>query len=391
LREDASIYFLREGTMKVAVVNGICKKHDAISESVIGTMQAVTDRLGWACRLFTYACDFPAIDTKKVDDVTDVLLDPYFVSCDIVIYHYGIYYELFNALLLGNTHARQIVYYHNITPKEFMLPREHRLFDKSIRQIANMESADEIWTASTFNKMHLIERGLRQAQIEVLPLYVKNSLKYPSRREKPSDIVRILYVGRFVESKGLTDLMKAIQIAKGKTSATFKIDLVGNMEFSDKTYLSHLLNLIERLGLNDVVTLVGQVDDTDLARLYSSAHIFATASYHEGFCVPVVEALRARCLPIVYGVGNVPCLVDRFGEIIEPGNWQDLAEKLARQVEFFSGCKGQTRPKVLLGNELISRGRYEELVDQHLTKYTYEAFADRIAVALARVCASGLM
>src|SRR5260370_35589720 len=176
--------------MKVSFINSVCKRHDAISEAVRGTMQVVSARMNAECRLYAFDCDFSDIDFCKVSDVSDILFDRYFFESDLILYHFGIYYALFNALLIGNSRAKQIVWYHNITPKEYLPIEEHLLIEKSLTQIANMECADEIWADSQFNKEHLVRVGIAADRISVLPLYVKRRFRPGTWADKAVDAVR---------------------------------------------------------------------------------------------------------------------------------------------------------------------------------------------------------
>src|SRR5262249_46559841 len=117
--------------MQISVVNGICKRHDAISEAVRGTVLAVQSRCSAKAKLFTYSCDFEDLPTKIVSNVSDLILDSFFIGSDFVIYHFGVYYELFNAILVGNGRGKQIVYYHNVTPRGLLDDTRHSVGDRS--------------------------------------------------------------------------------------------------------------------------------------------------------------------------------------------------------------------------------------------------------------------
>src|SRR5258705_310353 len=118
--------------MRVSVVSGICVGNDAISESVRGSIAAIQSGFRADVRLFTYANEFSGIDTTIVRGVADILLDEFYLASDVILYHFGVYYELFNAILLGNGRGRQTVYYHNVTPKEFLPQSQHALVERSL-------------------------------------------------------------------------------------------------------------------------------------------------------------------------------------------------------------------------------------------------------------------
>jgi glycosyltransferase involved in cell wall biosynthesis len=371
--------------MKISLVNGICVKHDAISESLRGTFGALNNISEVKCRLFTYSCEFPEIDTEIVSEIDEMIFDDHFLSSDLIIYHFGIYYPLFNGILLGNGRASQVVRFHNVTPKEFISPQEHFLIDKSIRQIANMDAATQIWADSSFNKEILVEYGLPAKKIDVSPLYVKSIFsRTVTRSEKSTDYVRILFVGRFVRSKGVTDLIEAVAAIREQTNIQFKVELVGNVQFSDQTYLSLLRELIKKKKLEDFVQLLGQVDDEALSRKFIQSHLFVLPSYHEGFCVPLIEALKAHCVPIAYAAGNVIDLLTGIGEVVELGNITKLSDRLLQHIKFFNRFNSKSDPDSMLplrsGPMKISQ--FDASIEARLSQYSFSAFRHRLLNAI---------
>jgi glycosyltransferase involved in cell wall biosynthesis len=323
-----------------------------------------------------------------VGSAADILFDAYFNDSDFVIYHFGVYYELFNAILLGNGRATQIAYYHNVTPKQFMPASAHTTIEKSLRQRANIGAADEVWAVSEVNKADLVRFGIPDERIAIMPLYVKPRFARLSHSGKARDRVRVLYVGRFVASKGVTDLVRAIGMARALTPTRFTVDLVGNLQFSDPLYVAEVKKLITQLELEDVVSFVGEVDDNEVAERLSAAHVFAIASFHEGFCVSLVEALQAGCVPIAYAAGNVPELIGPLGELVALGDWRALAAQLARYIEFFGRQRAQEggrKAQLPLRGGEIDFETYDRMTKAHLATYTFDAFGDRLSLALIRL------
>ncbi len=360
--------------MKVSVVASLCVERDAISESVRGTIEALNQLPNIQIRLFSFANEYSGeFDSRSVSSASDVLLDPYFNSSDVIFYHFGIYYDHFNAILLGNGRARQIVCYHNVTPPE-LVPEENRsLIYRSLRQRANIAVADVILAVSEYNKSDLVEMGIPSDKIEVCPLYVKFDTE-PGERTSSAPPVNLLYVGRFVRSKGVLDLMDATQQLR-VSGIPFRLRMVGNIDFSDRDYVKLLRERIAQLDLSDTITIHGSVSDEELAGFYDDADIFVMPSYHEGFCVPVLEALHAGCVPITYDAGNLPNLVGDFGVIVPTGDVNALgASLLSLASQFRAGI-----PSILtLQSGPISWSRYRAGVVEYLEQFSFEQFARRI-------------
>jgi len=369
--------------MRVSIVNGICKRYDAISESVRGTCQAVQDKLGAEVRLFTYATDFDDLPAMIVSGVADILLDPFFMESDAIIYHFGIYYDLFNAILVGNAgRGRQIVRYHNVTPLAFLPASQRPVIERSMRQRSNIAAADLVWADSTYNRDDLISYGIDPMKITVSPLYLRFYEELERKVRRPPGAVELLFVGRFVRSKGLMDLVEALAAVRPELAAPIMLRLAGNITFSDMEYLAALRARIVELGLDGIVRIEGEVSDNDLRALYAQADIFVMPSYHEGFCVPVLEALQARCVPVAYDAGNLPGLVGRLGILVETGNCAGLGAGIAALVAQFALGRP---PSLTLPTGRVEWADYDAAIDRWLGQFTFEAFAERIGRDLAGV------
>jgi glycosyltransferase involved in cell wall biosynthesis len=368
---------------RVAVINGICVEHDAISESVLGTVKALQLHDRFDVRLFTYSSDFDDIPTTIVRDVADLILDPFYLTADVLIFHFGVYYELFNAILIGNARGRRVVVYHNITPKEFLPVEDAFITERSLIQRANILAADAVWAVSRYNERDMIEYGVSYEKISLLPLYVRFPPELSKKQLLPvGQKVEILYVGRFVRSKGVIDLVKAVKRLRDGGARSFVLRMAGNLTFSDAEYIKELRKLITRCNLEDLIIFEGKVADERLLELYRQAQIFALPSYHEGFCVPILEALFAGCVPVVYASGNIPDLVGTLGTLVSPGDVDGLTHGLESVLTQFD--QGQPE-KITLQGLTRSWAQYRNDVNTLLRSYTYSAFADKVTDGIDKV------
>jgi glycosyltransferase involved in cell wall biosynthesis len=78
-----------------------------------------------------------------------------------------------------------------------------------------------------------------------------------------------------------------------------------------------LRSFIEELGLRDAVTLAGSVSGAALEAYYRAADVFVMASDHEGFCVPLAEAMGHGVPIVAYGVTAVPETVGGVGLVLD--------------------------------------------------------------------------
>ena len=284
---------MSERRRRVAIVAPILERHDAISTAALDSFHTLSGRPGWDVSILTNWTNHAASPASIVAGVAGLLKNAAFRSADVLLYHFGAYDPLFDALVVGNGRARQIVRFHNITPRELLPPSAGAEIDRARAQLPNLRHADRIWAASATTVDELVENGFAADIIDLLPLTVT----VPARArfvDKPKPPVEILFVGRIVTSKGVLDLIDAVAAARRAIDTPFRLRVVGNLVFSDPSYVEAVKSAIRAHRLEDTVEFLGTIDDRELARLYHRAHIFALPSYHEGFCKPVIEALRAH-------------------------------------------------------------------------------------------------
>src|SRR5262245_9350583 len=295
--------------MKIAYINGICVQHDAISN-------AVRDEINWLrcvghdVRLYAYSCEHSDLPFTQVEREADVAFDPHFQSCDLVVFHFGIFYPLFNLLLMVPLHSRRIVVFHNITPTQLLPPFAHELIDRSFVQMANIVFADQVICVSETNRDVLHQAGI-QVPITVLPLAVHTELQAPQRKPSFDDgLMRVAFLGRLVKSKGPTDLLEAVsRVMDRDTSIRIKLDLVGNLNFSDESVVAEVRLRMQamqrRLASRFEVNIHGNAPESEKQRILCDADVFVLPTYHEGFCVPILEALGSGCCVVTYDNSNL--------------------------------------------------------------------------------------
>ena len=211
-----------------------------------------------------------------------------------IIYHHSIGTELTPHMIAHR--GPKFLLYHNITPAEFFEPywpdfaRILRAGHNELRELAAHfpNSAGD----STFNADELRQCGFRDPM--VLPIAVD-----PAKWDMPADSelmeqlqdgrTNILFVGRVAPNKKQDDLIRAFKIYLAEDPSA-RLLLVGPIE-EHNPYTAYLRGLIQNDGLAQSLVLPGSVDDTQLAAYYRSAHLFWSMSEHEGFGVPLVEAM----------------------------------------------------------------------------------------------------
>jgi glycosyltransferase involved in cell wall biosynthesis len=317
---------------RIAIISGVCVEHDAISNTM-RDQKTLLEEAGNQVQLFAHSADrCTAEEVKVLTDPLSLAADPYYRDADLAVFHFGVHYQMFNALLLGHA-PRRVVHFHNVTPPEILQGAARALSVSSLDQLSLAEYADEVWSDSAHNTDVLCANtGVRREQVHQMELRVPLAdHPLPLRFAAPGEPVNVLTVGRFVEAKGTLDLVRAVS-SLDATLGPVRLLLVGSTTFSDAAYMKGLCSELDCLPDHVEAVVIEGPDDQQLVELYRSAHVFATASRHEGFCLPVFEALASGCRVVATDAGALSDSVGPCGEVVPVGDVAVLANAIAEQV-----------------------------------------------------------
>jgi glycosyltransferase involved in cell wall biosynthesis len=271
--------------------------HDAIGNEVL-LMQDELRSLGYESNIYCDHSNIPGRATLS-KNIAATELDQ--VS---VILHFSVaLHGLLRFLVLPKN---LILRYHNITPEFFFDP----IYEGGARSACHLgrqqlrvlcKIAHKAWAASHYSADELSHYG--SPKTDVLPL-LKNygiiSSKVPTKSPRQT----LLFVGRLVPNKKQQDLIQMLALYRASYNVSPQLVLVGK-PFSQE-YGEKLVIFAKSCGLAvsftkeeaaDVVFL-HHVSDDQLNDLYGQADAFICMSEHEGFCVPIVEAMH-HGLPIL--------------------------------------------------------------------------------------------
>ena len=99
----------------------------------------------------------------------------------------------------------------------------------------------------------------------------------------------ILFVGRYAPNKCQHHLIEAFTHFL-LLDPDARLILVGSGDPYDP-YVQHLQQSIDYYGLRESVIIPGHINEEQLQAYYRTAHLFWSMSEHEGFCVPLIEAM----------------------------------------------------------------------------------------------------
>jgi len=221
-----------------------------------------------------------------------------------------------------------IVDYHNITPPEFFTrwePATAATLLKGRRQLAELEPRTELGIAdSAFNARELEDLGV--ARTAVVPILL-DVAALDATPPDPATLDRLnsarargggadwLFVGRLAPNKAQHDIVKAFAAYRRLHDDRARLHLVGGT--SSHQYEQALRDFVDALGLGAVVDLSGPVTHSALMAYYASADVLVVCSDHEGFCVPLLEAMHHRVPVVAYAATAVPETLGDAGLLLD--------------------------------------------------------------------------
>lgn len=327
-------------------------------------------------------CDFSELDFIQCNNSEDLKNNKWFMESDLVVYHFAIFHELFEVLRSGRLNGKHIICFHNVTPKNLMPQNTWEIIDKSFEQISVFKNADGIWSDSQENIDELLRQGINLPHTIELPIAVDRP---PLLRlsAKPKYRINLVYIGRFFSSKGILDLIESINLVKQNCPINFLLRLTGNTDFSDLGYINEIKFKIKLNGLGEHIYFAGKVDTQTLFKIYKESHIFVSASYHEGFCVPVIESLRAGLIPVTYKAGNLVRIGGGLGRTVETGNIQEFAKVIQETIVNVSeGMNDNNKNCINTDNGLKSINTLSEEMTEYSLKFNFDNYTSKIKAAI---------
>ncbi|MHB1426537.1 MAG: glycosyltransferase family 4 protein [Gemmataceae bacterium] len=273
--------------------------------------------------------------------------------------------------LIAQSNCRRVVKYHNVTPAHFYesldadyaeLCRQGRV---QLREII-AHNCDLYLADSPFNHQDLLELGAHPRRCVVLPPFndLENLLKIEPDPECLRDYgdgrANLLFVGRRAPNKGHRLLLDAFAVYHHRRDANSRLILIGRGEPRQEKYTQSLREQAWRLGLQGHVIFADSVSNAELKALYRSASVFVLASEHEGFCVPMVEAMALQVPIVAYGVAAVPHTVGDAGLVWDEPDPFLLAQSIDTVVRDAAVRRqlterGRRRYQELFANQRIER------------------------------------
>ena len=223
---------------------------------------------------------------------------------DILIYHAStgtrLNYEL------PNFGGRQVMFYHNITPPQYFHGYNESAENLTKSGYEGMrflsDKVNYCIADSDYNRQDLRRMGFK-CPIDVCPIIIpfEDYDQEPNARllnqYRGKKWTNLLFVGRIAANKKQQDVIRAFYCYQKRYNPKSRLFLVGNIQGMER-YAIQLQRYTQLLGIEDKVVFTGHVKFDEILAYYRMADIFVCMSEHEGFCVPLVEAMYFG-IPIV--------------------------------------------------------------------------------------------
>ena len=264
--------------------------------------------------------------------------DPAATRGDVTIFHFALPSPM--TARFAALDGVKILQYHNITPAAFFAPYDPQLFRLAAlgrRELATLAGhVDLALGDSDFNRREL--EGLGFTRTGVLPIAV-NTERITAAPPRPAlerilrdGLINVLFVGRIVPNKRIEDHIRLAEIYKRYVDSYYRFIFVGRYDGVPRYYDQVRALIAEYDMLPDRFWFTGPVPDEDLAAFYRWADAYVSLSEHEGFCVPLVEAMAADVPVVAYAAGAVPETLGGAGLLFAPKDLELAAELLGSVV-----------------------------------------------------------
>lgn len=348
---------------KVGLLSPSLTTADAVSNDVLGMYDVLT-RQGHDVRLYCESHSLRHARISELSRIESFLSKP----ADVLIYHYSRGWDR-GLELLRRLKCRRAIKYHNVTPARYFAgfsTHDEELCAAGRKQLGDLvaTNCDLYMSASAFSMQELLELGARESSVFVVPPFhhidrlSEISTDQETMRRFSDGSANILFVGRVVPHKGLLQLIEIFAHYYYGCNENSRLIIVGKGGEGLSSYSRLLKRAVEKLGLNGAVVFTGGVSDKALKAFYQLAGVFVTASEHEGFCVPLVEAMSMKLPIAAYASTAIPETVGNAGIVWEERDPVLLAESVDRclrdrAVSEALGARGFHRYETRFSNQKI--------------------------------------
>jgi glycosyltransferase involved in cell wall biosynthesis len=304
-------------------------KGDAIGDSARRVRDLLRAR-GHASEIFALTID---------DDLRHEVrpfADPEARRGDVTVFHFALPSPMTAAF--ASLPGGRVLQYHNITPPHFFAdyaPHIYRLAMLGRQELATLVGhVDLALGDSGYNRDELDALGFAPTGVMPIAVDLERITAAPRRPALETvladGLVNFLFVGRIAPNKKIEDHIRLAEHYKRYVDSRYRFIFVGRTD-AVPAYYATIRALMERYQMPaDRFWFTGPVPNADLAAFYRYASVYLSLSEHEGFCVPLLEAMAAGVPVLAYGAAAVPETMGGAGVVFTPKDLEYAAELTGR-------------------------------------------------------------
>ncbi len=224
-----------------------------------------------------------------------------------------------------------VVNYHNVTPPEFYAPwnngmaRHQLLAQTQLRELAPRAALGV--AVSAFNEAELRQAGFARTAV-VPPAAIVTAAPVARGAGATGAGARWVSVGRLAPNKAIELAVMALLVTRARQDPGATLDVVGRPVVP--SYTAALHRFVAELGLQGAVRFAGSVSDDALVEVMTGSDVLVVTSGHEGFGVPVLEAMTLGLPVVANGAGALPEVVGDAGVLVDARDPYAVADAVAR-------------------------------------------------------------
>ena len=319
--------------MQVAIVTSCFLDRDGLGNS-LRDLAATMEALGHEVDIYVEADEGTTIEGFSCQPLTLAeLLESSaagkkhsFFDHELFIVSYLAYYPLMEVCRFL-PRGRLLIEYPGVTPAQLYPDHDPlgKVVDKANRHLSLLDCADCVFVHSEYMKKELLSlHSIPEEKLFVLPLMVDS-------RYKPQNIKRkshsLLYVGRLTANKRVDLLLSALALLKDKFP-NLSLEIATMLSRSTSSHYKSELDQIIALHELKNVHFHDGLSNEELVAQYGLATLFVTASVHEGFCLPVAEAMACGLPCVVFDETATPETMGQGGVAVKAQSAESLAAAL---------------------------------------------------------------
>lgn len=268
---------------------------------------------------------------------------------------------------------KKALIYHNITPEHFFEDegtkkaiRKGLWQAKEYRKYVDYSIAD-----SNYNRKELL--GMGYEEVDVMPIQISldrfdHVTSKASVLEGHEKYKNIIFVGRVVPNKCQSDIIRAFTVYNVYYNTDSRLFIVG--DDSMDSYVKELKEICREYGIEDKVFFTGKVSEEELKAYYEMADLFLCMSEHEGFGVPLLEAMRMGVPVIGYRSSAVPETMNGAGVLVNEKNYAyigALCNELLTDPDLYQKIVERQKVRIRRLEEMNTEKIFSKILDHIFT------------------------